>query len=244
MTELTSILRSAAEAALSVLPVPETVVVGVPTEGPVTVPPGAAVCVPLTGAHTGTLLVAVGQELVDALRASPLGELDLATALGPALSAAAAVLGGVAGTAAERPVDQAFTVPAGGRLLTVPLTAGGTRHAVIGFAGPGAAPLSSGAAVGARAGLPARPGGNAMDMLHGVEMDVTVELGRARMTVRELLSLTTGSAIELDRIAGSPADVLVNGRLIARGEVVVIDENFGVRITEILGAEHPEEARA
>jgi flagellar motor switch protein FliN/FliY len=66
-------------------------------------------------------------------------------------------------------------------------------------------------------------------------MEVTAELGRTRMSVRELLSLTPGAVIELDRAAGGPADLLVNGRLIARGEVVVIDENFGIRITEIVG---------
>jgi flagellar motor switch protein FliN/FliY len=62
---------------------------------------------------------------------------------------------------------------------------------------------------------------------------VTVEIGRTRMTVRELLDLAPGAVLELDRAAGSPADLLVNGRLIARGEVVVIDEDFGLRITEI-----------
>ena len=74
-----------------------------------------------------------------------------------------------------------------------------------------------------------------IEMLHGVDMEVTVELGRARMTVRDLLALTPGNVLELDRAAGSPADLLVNGRLIARGEVVVVDEDFGLRITEILG---------
>lgn len=74
-----------------------------------------------------------------------------------------------------------------------------------------------------------------IEMLHGVDMEVTVELGRARMTVRDLLALTPGNVLELDRAAGSPADLLVNGRLIARGEVVVIDEDFGLRVTEILG---------
>jgi flagellar motor switch protein FliN/FliY len=73
-----------------------------------------------------------------------------------------------------------------------------------------------------------------LDMLHDVEMEVSAELGRTRMSVRELLSLIPGAIIELDRAAGSPADLLVNGRLIARGEVVVIDENFGIRITEII----------
>ena len=65
-------------------------------------------------------------------------------------------------------------------------------------------------------------------------MEVTAELGRTRMTVRELLSLAPGAVVELDRAAGSPADVLVNGTLLARGEVVVVDEDFGIRITEIV----------
>jgi len=73
-----------------------------------------------------------------------------------------------------------------------------------------------------------------LDLLHDVEMEVTAELGRTRMSVRDLLSLAPGTVIELDRLAGGPADLLVNGRLIARGEVVVIDENFGIRITEIV----------
>jgi flagellar motor switch protein FliN len=72
-------------------------------------------------------------------------------------------------------------------------------------------------------------------MLHDVEMDVTVELGRTKMTVRGVLGLTPGSVIELDRAAGAPVDLLVNGKLIGRGEVVVIDEEFGVRISEIIG---------
>ncbi len=80
-----------------------------------------------------------------------------------------------------------------------------------------------------------RPPSRGIEMLHGVDMEVTVELGRARLTVRDLLALTPGNVLELDRAAGSPADLLVNGRLIARGEVVVVDEDFGLRITEILG---------
>lgn len=75
--------------------------------------------------------------------------------------------------------------------------------------------------------------GRGLEILHGVDMDVTVELGRTRLTVRELLALAPGTVLELDRAAGSPADLLVNGKLIARGEVVVVDEDFGLRITEL-----------
>jgi flagellar motor switch protein FliN/FliY len=74
-------------------------------------------------------------------------------------------------------------------------------------------------------------------VLADVEMGVTAELGRCRMSVRELLSITPGAVIDLDRPAGAPVDVLVNGKLIARGEVVVIDEEFGIRISEILKPE-------
>lgn len=72
--------------------------------------------------------------------------------------------------------------------------------------------------------------------ISSVEMVLTVEIGRTRMPVREVLALETGAVIELDRSAGAPADVLLNGRLIARGEIVVIDQDYAVRITEILDA--------
>ncbi len=74
----------------------------------------------------------------------------------------------------------------------------------------------------------------ALELLSDVEMEVTVELGRTTMPIRDLLSLQPGMVVEIDRAAGAPIDVLVNGRRIASGEVVVIDEEFGVRITEIV----------
>jgi flagellar motor switch protein FliN/FliY len=67
-----------------------------------------------------------------------------------------------------------------------------------------------------------------------VPLQVTVELGRTRKLIRDILELGPGSVVELDKLAGEPVDVLVNGKLIAKGEVVVIDENFGVRVTEIV----------
>lgn len=68
-----------------------------------------------------------------------------------------------------------------------------------------------------------------------VPLQVTVELGRTRKLIREILELAPGSVVELDKLAGEPVDILANGKQIAKGEVVVIDENFGVRITEIIG---------
>lgn len=73
-----------------------------------------------------------------------------------------------------------------------------------------------------------------LDMLLDIPLQVTVELGRTRRSVKEILELSSGSIIELDKLAGEPVDILVNNRLIAKGEVVVIDENFGVRVTDII----------
>jgi flagellar motor switch protein FliN/FliY len=73
-----------------------------------------------------------------------------------------------------------------------------------------------------------------IDLLLDISLHVTVELGRAKMKIAEILGLRNGSVIELDRLAGEPADILVNGTLIARGEVVVVDEKFGVRVIEVV----------
>jgi flagellar motor switch protein FliN len=75
---------------------------------------------------------------------------------------------------------------------------------------------------------------SSIDLIRDVPLKVTVELGRASLTVREILALGAGSVVELDRLAGESVDVLVNDRLIARGEVVIVDESFGVRVTELL----------
>ncbi|MDY6934248.1 MAG: flagellar motor switch protein FliN [Spirochaetota bacterium] len=82
-------------------------------------------------------------------------------------------------------------------------------------------------------GVPYASGGN-ISLLLDVPMNMTVELGRTRQLVKDILGLGEGSIIELDKLAGEPVDLLVNGKLIAKGEVVVIDENFGVRVTDIV----------
>lgn len=73
-----------------------------------------------------------------------------------------------------------------------------------------------------------------LDMLMDISLQVTVELGRTKKTIKEILELTQGSIIELDKLAGEPVDIFVNDKLIAEGEVVVIEENFGVRITDVI----------
>jgi flagellar motor switch protein FliN/FliY len=81
--------------------------------------------------------------------------------------------------------------------------------------------------------VPAPPGAGDIGLLLDVPLQVTVELGRTQLRIRNVLELMPGSIIELDKVAGEPVDVLVNGKQIARGEVVVIDEEFGVRITDV-----------
>ena len=223
--------EAAAQAALALLPVSSPLTAGTPTRQPDDVElTGQAVRARFTGAASGEVAIVVGRDLVDALADTPLGSLDLTQAIRPALEAAAATLGPVVVDPGEvMEAADAMRAVTGADGVLVPLVEGDAVRAVIGLA------VAAAVAAG-EASPPApremRPG---FDLLHDVEMEVTAELGRTRMSVRELLSLTPGAVIELDRAAGGPADLLVNGRLIARGEVVVIDENFGIRITEIVG---------
>lgn len=78
------------------------------------------------------------------------------------------------------------------------------------------------------------PASRRLDMLLDVPLEVNVELGRTRMTIQDLLQLGPGSVIELDKVAGEALDILVNGRLVARGEAVVVNDKFGIRITDIV----------
>jgi flagellar motor switch protein FliN/FliY len=95
----------------------------------------------------------------------------------------------------------------------------------------------------AAGGVPIPPAGEVdLSRLTDVSVELTVEVGRTRMSLGETLSLGPGSVVTLDRLADQPVDLLVNGRPIARGEVVVIDEQFGLRITEVAGAEPLEPA--
>jgi len=81
---------------------------------------------------------------------------------------------------------------------------------------------------------PSRPPDRNIDPILDVALQVRVELGATEMTVEEVLALSIGSVVELDRLAGEPVDIVVNNRLLARGEVVVVEENFGVRVTELI----------
>ena len=95
---------------------------------------------------------------------------------------------------------------------------------------------SAHAATTRAAAAPSAPAVDAdLERLTDVPVELAVEVGRTRMTLGETLALGPGSVVTLDRLADKPVDLLVNGRPIARGEVVVIDEQFGLRITEVIG---------
>lgn len=93
-----------------------------------------------------------------------------------------------------------------------------------GLGGPGPAPP---AAAGESASRP-------LDFILDIPLEISVELGRARMIINDLLQLGPGSVIELSKLAGEELEILVNGKLVARGEVVVVNEKFGVRVTGIV----------
>lgn len=236
--EIVEVVLEAARAAAAALPSAATLVPGIPVTdlSALELPASAAVAVVagFTGSVQGSSLVIVPADLVEALKASPLGELDVVAAVRPGLLAGAELFGQVVLDAGiELPIDVALDGLAGaGALVAVPLLDDGVVSIVyVAAVSPTAVPSPrSGSAV-----RNARGTGAGLELLRDVEMEVTAELGRTRMTVRELLSLTPGSVVELDRAAGSPADLLVNGTLIARGEVVVVDEEYGIRITELVG---------
>ena len=226
--------------------------------------PGAqsrAVTATVEGAVSGSLVLLLSSSLADALENGPLGPQALPAALEPALvdvrDALEMLAGGGVQLVAAREVDPRVALVDRGpdaAFAAVRLLADDRPQATVALlVSPGtesaltAVPDSphAGAEAGVNPALqfepfvPAPRGGGrdrSLELLHDVQMGVTAELGRTRMTVRDLLALTPGAVVELDRAAGSPIDVLVNGTLIARGEVVVIDEEFGIRIVEIIGA--------
>jgi flagellar motor switch protein FliN/FliY len=104
------------------------------------------------------------------------------------------------------------------------------------------APATAPASAAAPASFPSLDGGGAapapknIDFILDIPMQVTVQVGSTKMIIRELLQLGQGSVIELEKLAGEPMEVLVNNRLVARGEVVVVNEKFGIRLTDVISA--------
>lgn len=79
--------------------------------------------------------------------------------------------------------------------------------------------------------------GQTLEFILDVTLQVTVEVGRARMTIQDLLQLGQGSVVELEKLAGEPLDIYINGKQVARGEAVIVNEKFGVRLTDIISPE-------
>lgn len=145
--------------------------------------------------------------------------------LRPALEAASGVLG--AGVLGEARIDDASALFADAGSHVFELKSGKTT------AGWFAIRVRETAALGNVSSFTESPTAK-LGRINSVEMSLTVEIGRTRMSVRDVLSLEPGAVIELDRSAGAPADILLNGRLIAHGEIVVVDQDYAVRITKIL----------
>jgi flagellar motor switch protein FliN/FliY len=144
--------------------------------------------------------------------------------LRPALEAAAGVLGsGVLGESRVENAAALFSDPATEVFaLSADGSAAGWFAIRVRESLAGAAPIPQESLV------------NKLSRISNVEMALTVEIGRTRMSVRDVLGLEPGAVIELDRSAGAAADILLNGRLIAHGEIVVVDQDYAVRITQIL----------
>lgn len=230
--EAAELVRAAAEALARLVPsdVPLVVTPCEPGTGP-----GAdevAVTASLVGTRSADLAVIAKTAIEEALSGAGAGALvSVADALRPALEAAASTLGeGVLGEAQIRDAGTAFGAD---DVHVFALEAAGVVRGWFGLRLRAdqdvvvAAPAGSAAAKGASVG-------DNLRLLYDVEMTLSAEIGRAKLPVRQVLELVPGAVIELDRVAGSPADLMVNGRLIARGEVVVIDEDYGLRITEIV----------
>lgn len=192
----------------------------------------------LGGDGTRSLVLGVNAEMADQLAADPA---VLSAGFGAAIDAINSAIGSafvpaaVDRTIAERPeviigiLDGDQLTAAVGLSLSASIADPSTADPA-----PGAAasyqPTSFDGPVSTRDVAVTR---SSLSVLHDVELVVTAELGRTTMPVRDLLGLTPGMVVEIDRAAGAPIDLLVNGRRIAAGEVVVIDEEFGIRITEI-----------
>jgi len=110
---------------------------------------------------------------------------------------------------------------------SVPAAGGGGAPVA---APPAFAPMQAGGVFGST-------GNKALDLLMDIELPIVIELGRTQMSLKRILELGPGAIVEMDRLAGEPVDILINGKVVARGEVVVVDENFGVRILSLVSPE-------
>ena len=237
----TAVAQSAARELARLLPsaVPLVPVAYDPAQAPA---PGAeAVRASFVGATSAELIVVADAAVAQVLASAD--AVSLADALRPALEAASATLGpGVLDAAVAGPLGDALDEPG---LMAVALAPapGEAPQAWFAIRARSHAPAFPQQRDATKEARPAAPGAGpgaertALRLLHDVELTLTAEIGRTRLPVRQVLDLVPGTVLELDRAAGAPADVMVNGRLVARGEVVVVDEDYGIRITEIVAHE-------
>ena len=189
--------------------------------------PASAVTATFVGTRSADLAIALSDETTLADLSDPATPLvSAADVLRPALEAAGETLG--AGVLGEARVDAAPALfRADGALVFALSGAGGA----MGWIAVQVKEIAEATAI--NAGAPAD-----LSRISKVEMELTVEIGRARMSVRDVLGLQPGAVVELDHAVGSPADILLNGRLIGHGDIVVVDQAYAVRVTRILdGAE-------
>jgi flagellar motor switch protein FliN len=168
--------------------------------------------------------------LVSAYDDAVAGELSAHIVALQALSAEAA---STPPPAAPAPVQRAQEFRAPAPAAPAPAAPAAAAPAGTGFATPLPANVRPALMPELTASPSGQPGYN-IDLLLGVTLQVAVEIGRTTLPIRDVLALTPGSIIELDKLAGEKVDILINGRPIAQGEVVVVDENFGVRITDVV----------
>ncbi|MEO7125131.1 MAG: flagellar motor switch protein FliN [Nakamurella sp.] len=240
---LTSQLPAAATAIAQAWGLADALTAGDPTTAlPDLVFAAQSVLVQFSGSVSGELVLAVDAEIAQQLMDSPAAPADLIAALAPATTAALMTLGEVTPTNSQvlDPTTAGQRIMALGEAAAVSLIDDGEVRAVVligasaGGTGDGlAASIPAQQRIGHVPGISARTA-DRLDLLRGVQMQATVELGRASMTINDLLALRSGTIVELDRAAGAPADLYVNGRLIAHGEVVVVDENYGLRILKVV----------
>ncbi|MDR0516860.1 MAG: flagellar motor switch protein FliN [Fibromonadaceae bacterium] len=122
-----------------------------------------------------------------------------------------------------------FGLSSGGTPAGFSAPVGGAGGPPVG-APPAFVPVHSGGVFGST-------GNKALDLLMDIELPIVIELGRTQMSLKRILELGPGAIVEMDRLAGEPVDILINGKVVARGEVVVVDENFGVRILSLVSPE-------
>ena len=182
-------------------------------------------------ADTALLLADMDQVAAAAGTDSPL--VSVVDVLRPALEAATSVLG--AGVLGDSRLESADALVADHSTVVFDLTAAGETVGwfAVRLREDGTVGLVSSSSPASSVSAAPLGAGN-LGRINNVEMALTVEIGRTRMSVRDVLGLEPGAVVELDRSAGAPADVLLNGRLIAHGEVVVVDQDYAIRITRIL----------